>query len=321
MAIADGPAGMVSTTLLTTRAARRRPRRSARQRSEYWWGLAMIAPLGIGLGVFYLWPIAQTVYYSFTTWGAFGGSKWTGLANYRKLIHDPQVWGSLRNTFIYTALVLLTIPIAMVLAAMLNQRGIRLKGMFRTLYFLPTVTMPAAIALVWVYMYNGDSGIINQGLKVFGITGPSWLGNPHTALMAIAVVGIWCQLGYAIVLYMAGLQAIPESLYEAAMIDGASSYRKFISVTVPMLSPTTLFVSVISVIGSMQMFDLVYLMIPATSPAAGATNSIVKLFYQTAFQNFDGGYAAAIVLVLLVIIGLLTALQFGLQRRWVHYND
>jgi multiple sugar transport system permease protein len=280
----------------------------------------MIAPLGFGLGVFYLWPIVQTIYYSFTTWGAFGGSKWTGLANYRKLIHDTQVWGSLRNTVIYTVLVLVTIPIAMCVAAIMNQRGIKFKGTFRTLYFLPTVTMPTAIALVWVYMYNGDSGLINQGLKAFGITGPSWLGNPHTALVAIAVVGIWCQLGYAVLLYMAGLQAIPETLYEAASIDGASSYRKFVSVTVPMLSPTTLFISVISVIGSMQLFDLVYLMIPAVSPAAGATNSIVKLFYQTAFQNANGGYAAAIVLVLLVIIGLLTALQFVLQRRWVHYD-
>src|SRR5215469_6577390 len=319
MAIADGP-GIVSTTPLITSPARRRPRASARQRRERWWALVMIAPLGIGLGVFYLWPIVQTIYYSFTTWGAFGGSTWTGLANYRKLIHDPQVWGSLRNTVIYTALVLLTIPIAMCLAAIMNQRGIRLKGMFRTLYFLPTVTMPAAIALVWVYMYNGDSGLINQGLKVFGITGPSWLGNPHTALVAIAIVGIWCQLGYAVLLYMAGLQAIPETLYEAASIDGASSYRKFVSVTVPMLSPTTLFVSVISVIGSMQLFDLVFLMIPPMSPAAGATNTIVKLFYQTSFQNSDAGYGAAIVLVLLVIIGLLTALQFVLQRRWVNYD-
>jgi len=320
MAIADGPDGIVSTTPLITRTSRRRPRHSSRQRREAWWGLAMIAPLGFGLGVFYLWPIVQTIYYSFTTWGAFGGSKWTGLANYRKLMHDTQVWGSLRNTVIYTVLVLLTIPIAMCVAAIMNQRGIKFKGTFRTLYFLPTVTMPTAIALVWVYMYNGDSGLINQGLKVFGITGPSWLGNPHTALVAIAVVGIWCQLGYAVLLYMAGLQAIPETLYEAASIDGASSYRKFISVTVPMLSPTTLFVSVISVIGSMQLFDLVFLMIPAVSPAAGATNSIVKLFYQTAFQNANGGYAAAIVLVLLVIIGLLTALQFVLQRRWVHYD-
>jgi multiple sugar transport system permease protein len=320
MVITGGPRDTVAISSATSRAARRQPRRNARQRRERWWALAMISPLAIGLGVFYLWPIAQTIYYSFTTWGAFGGSRWTGLANYRKLIHDPEVWNSLRNTVIYTALVLLTIPIAMCLAAMMNQRGIRFKGLFRTLYFLPTVTMPAAIALVWKYMYNGDSGLINQGLKVFGIHGPSWLGNPHTALLAVAIVGIWCQLGYAIVLFMAGLQAIPETLYEAAMIDGASSYRKFVSVTMPMLSPTTLFVSIISVISSLQLFDLVYLMIPPTSPGAGATDTIVKLFYETAFQNYDGGYAAAIVLVLLVFIGLVTGLQFALQRRWVHYD-
>jgi len=320
MATADGPGGIVSTTPLTIRPARRRTRASTRRRRERWWGLAMIAPLGIGLVVFYLWPIVQTLYYSFTTWGAFGGSTWTGLANYRKLFHDPQVWGSLRNTVIYTALVLLTIPIAMILAAIMNQRGIRLKGLFRTLYFLPTVTMPAAIAIVWQYMYNGDAGLINQSLKVIGIQGPSWLANPHTALIAVAIVGIWCQLGYAIVLYMAGLQAIPQTLYEAADIDGAGSYGKFVHVTVPMLSPTTLFVSIISVIGSMQLFDLVYLMIPATSPAASSTDTIVKLFYQTAFQDYQGGYAAAIVLVLLVFIGVLTAFQFGLQRRWVHYD-
>lgn len=279
----------------------------------------MVAPLGVGLGIFYLWPIAQTIHFSFTTWGPFGGSTWTGLANYRELIHDSEVWQAVRNTIVYTALVLLTIPLAAGLAAIMNQGGVRGKGLFRTVYFLPTVTMPAAIALVWQYLYNGDSGLINQSLRAIGIHGTSWLSNPATAIYALAAVGIWAQLGYGIVLFMAGLQAIPVELYEAAKIDGADGWRTFRHVTIPLLSPTTLFVSVISVINSLQLFDLVYLMVPNTSPASGATDSIVKLFYEKGFVESNGGYAAAIVLLLLVLIGLLTAAQFRLQRRWVHY--
>ncbi|MER7245600.1 sugar ABC transporter permease [Kribbella sp. NPDC000426] len=279
----------------------------------------MIAPLGFGVAVLYLWPILETFYFSFTAWGPFGGSTWIGLSNYTRLLHDPAVWVALRNTIAYMALTLLGIPAAMVFAALLNRRDLRGRGVLRTLYYLPVVTMPAAIGLLWQYLYNGDYGLINQGLDVVGISGPGWLTDPHTALIALALVGIWSQFGYNLVLFMAGIQGVPRDLYEAAALDGAGSLRQFLRVTVPMLSPTTFFVSVISAIGSLQMFDLVYLMIPPTSPAGSATRTVVSLFYETAFAKSNPGYGAAIAFLLLVLIGALTGLQFRLQRRWVHY--
>jgi multiple sugar transport system permease protein len=309
----------VDDPLIRRKAAR--PATSGRRRQrESWWALAMIAPLGLGLGIFYLWPVVQTVYFSFTEWGPFGDSVWTGLANYRKLFHDPEVLQALRNTGVYTVVILLTIPLAMGIATLINQRGLKGKGLFRVLYFLPVVTMPAAVGLVWQYLYNGDSGLINTALRSVGIHGTSWMTNEHTALYALAVVGIWSQLGYGIVLFMAGLQGIPADLYDAAKIDGAGWFATYRNVTVPLLSPTTLFISIIFVINSLQLFDLVYLMVPKTSPAARSTNTIVTLFYQKSFVEGNGGYGAAIVLLLLVVIGLVTGVQFLLQRRWVHYD-
>jgi len=203
----------------------------------------MIAPMGAGVAVLYLWPILQTFYFSFTVWGPFGGSTWTGLTNYSRLLHDPAVWTALRNTIGYTFLTLLGIPPAMVFAALLNRRDLRGRGLFRTLYYLPVVTMPAAIGLLWQYLYNGDYGLINQGLALLGISGPSWLTDPRTALIALALVGIWSQFGYNLVLFMAGIQNVPRELYEAAALDGAGSVRELMHVEVPMLSPTTYFVS------------------------------------------------------------------------------
>jgi multiple sugar transport system permease protein len=234
-------------------------------------------------------------------------------------LHDATVWAALRNTVLYTLLTLLGIPPAIVLATLLNRRDVRGRGLFRTLYYLPVVTMPAAVGLLWQYLYNGDYGLINQALARLGFTGPGWLTDPNVALIALAVVGIWSQFGYNLVLFMAGIQSVPRNLYEAAALDGAGSVRQFVRITVPMLSPTTFFVSVISAIGSLQMFDLVYLMIPQSSPTHGATRTVVSLFYETAFVKNNPGYGAAIAFMLLIVIGALTGLQFRLQKRWVHY--
>ncbi|MGW5192711.1 carbohydrate ABC transporter permease [Kribbella sp. NPDC004138] len=293
--------------------------RSLRRRREGWWGLAMVAPMGLGLAVFYLWPVLQTFYFSFTEWGPFGGSTWIGLSNYSRLLHDDAVWLALRNTAVYTLLSLVGIPLAMIFAALLNRRGLRGRGVFRTLYYIPVVTMPAAVGLLWQFLYNGDYGLINQSLAVVGIDGPGWLTDPRVALVALAVVGIWSQFGYTMVIFMAGLQNIPRELAEAAALDGAGSIQHFVRITAPLLSPTTFFVSVISIVGSLQMFDMVYLMVPPSSPAADATRTVVSLFYETAFVKNTPGYGAAIAFVLLAVIATLTALQFRLQRRWVHY--
>ncbi|MDP9844271.1 carbohydrate ABC transporter permease [Streptosporangium lutulentum] len=292
--------------------------------AEALWGYAFIAPTGIGLAVFHLWPVLQTAYFSLTEWGYFGGHTWTGLDNYARLLADPEVGRALVNTLGYTALGLAGIPLAIVFAALLNQRGLRGAGVYRTLFFLPVVTMPVAVAMAWRWLYNGDYGLINHGLSLVGVDGPHWVADPATALYALAAVGIWSGLGYNLIIFLAGMQAIPREYYEAAEIDGAGRITQFFRVTLPLLSPTAFFVSIISVIGSLQLFDLVYVM-AGSGPAARANpafprlQTVVQLFYDRAFVTNDRGYAAAIVVMLLLLITAMTAVQFRLQRRWVHY--
>lgn len=269
---------------------------------------------------FYIWPTVRTFILSFTKSGPFGGSEFIGLANYAQLFQDPQLIGALRNTAIYTVIVLIGIPIAVAIAALLNTEGLRGRGIYRTLFFVPVVTMPAAIALVWRMIYNGDYGVFNAGLDAVGIQGRSWLSDPKTSLISIAVVGIWAGLGTSIVIFLAGLQSIPDTVNEAADLDGAGPVRKFFSITVPLLSPSIFFVSVISVIGALQVFDLVYMMLGRNNPAMPNTRTIVYLFYEAGFLDNERGYAAAIAFLLLLIILALTVIQFRLQKKWVHYE-
>jgi multiple sugar transport system permease protein len=279
-----------------------------------------VGPTALGLAVFYLWPTVRTLYLSFTEAGMFGGYTWIGTDNYVALFSNPELLTALRNTFVYTLIVLVGIPIAVVIATLLNTQGLRGRSVYRVLYFLPVVTMPAAIALVWRMLYNGDYGVLNQALGVVGIPGRSWLTDPSTALVAVAVVAIWAGLGTSIVIFLAGLQGIPSSVMEAADLDGAGPVRKFRSVTVPLLSPSIFFVSVVGIIGALQVFDLVYMMVGRTNPAMPNTKTVVYLFYEAGFLDNQRGSAAAIAFVLLVIILGLTALQFRLQKRWVHYE-
>ena len=301
------------------RAARRPSGRSPARRDENRWGYAFVAPLAVGLAIFYLWPVVRTLQLSFTTSGPFGGSEWTGLENYGRLLEDPQLLDSLRNTLVYSAIVLLAIPLSVVVAALLNQRGLRGRSAYRLVYFLPVVTMPAAVALVWGFMYNGDFGILNYFLGLVGLDGRSWLTDPSTVMPAIAGVGIWLALGNNIVIFLAGLQGIPRELYDTAALDGAGPVRSFRSITLPLLTPSIFFVTVISLITSLQVFDLILLMVDRANPALPSARSLVYLFYEAGFLDHEPGYAAAIAFVLLVLILGLTEAQFRLQRRWVHY--
>jgi multiple sugar transport system permease protein len=294
-------------------------------RADAFWGYAMIAPGLIGMLIFYIWPMLQTFYFSFTEWGPFGDAVWTGLANYRALFNGPEFLMALRNTLVYTVLsVSITEAIALVLAVLLNQK---LRGMsvYRTLYFIPVVTMPVAIGLVWRWLYNSDYGIINYLLSLVGIQGANWLSDPDLALYAIVVADVWSGLGYALVLFLAGLQTIPAEYYDAASVDGAGPLVKFFRITLPLLSPTVFFVTVISLINSLQVFDLIFVMISngrsaSTSPVIDQTQSLVYLFYKNTFVINEQGEGAAVVLTLFIIIVLITLVQFRLQRRWVHYE-
>ncbi len=308
------PARMPEVTPSGIRRRRRSPG------SSPWWALVFVGPMAAGLIVFYLWPTVRTFLMSFTKSGPFGGSEWVGIENYERLLQDPELIGSLRNTAVYTVIALIGIPLAVAIAALLNTTGLKGRSAYRTLYFIPVVTMPAAVALVWRMIYNGDYGVLNTTLSAFGIEGKSWLTDPNTALIAIAVVGIWAGLGTNIVIFLAGLQGIPDTIMEAADLDGAGPIRKFFSITIPLLSPSIFFVSVISVIGALQVFDLIFMMLGRNNPAMPDTRTIVYLFYEAGFINNERGYAAAIAFLLLLIILVLTVVQFRLQKKWVHYE-
>ncbi len=287
-------------------------------RDDTLWGYLLIAPTFLGLLIFYIWPFLATIYISFTKSGPFGGSTWQGLANYRDLGADSQALVALRNTALYTVMtVAISIGLAILIAVLLNQR-IRAVSIYRTLYFLPVVTMPAAIAMIWSWLLNGDYGLVNY---ILGGIHVHWVSDPRTSLLAVAAVGIWMSIGYNMIIFLAGLQGIPEPLYEAASIDGAGSLAKFWHVTLPMLTPTTFFVTVISLINGLQVFDLVFMMTgtPAGNPGLESTQSVVFVFFQKAFVENNKGYAAAMVVVLFVIIMVVTGIQFRLQKRWVHY--
>jgi multiple sugar transport system permease protein len=281
------------------------------------WPWLFIAPLMLGVSVFYLWPILQTAWISLTETGPFGGSTFTGVQNYIALVADPQLYLSLGNTLLYTAIVLLGIPIAVYLASLLNLPGLRFASLYRVLFFLPYVAMPTAVAMVWRVIFNGDFGLVNYVLGFAGIDGPYWISTPGFSMVAVAIVGLWSSLGFSLIVLAAGLKNIPPELYEAAELDGATRWGQFRSITVPLLTPSIFFVTIVTVISSFQLFDLLYAILGSSNPVLPRSMSLVYFFYREGFVNNDKGAAAAIAIVILVIIGLVTALQFRLQKKWV----
>lgn len=268
--------------------------------------------------VFYLWPIVQTFYFSFTEWGVFGGSTWTGLQNYTRLITDPDLYRSIGNTLIYTVIVLLGVPVAIYIASLLNTPRLRFASFYRVLFFLPYIAMPTAVAMVWRMIFNGDFGILNYVLARVGIDGPYWTSTPGFAIVAVAIVGLWSSLGFAIIVLGAGLKTIPPELFEAAELDGASPWRRFTSITVPLLTPSIFFVVIVTVIACFQVFDLLYAILGSTNVALPKSMTLVYFFYQEGFVNNQKGYASAIAMAIFLVIGLATLAQFRLQKRWVN---
>ena len=290
---------------------------TGRARSEFIWGWLFILPTVIGLVVLNIIPIFQTVYQSFFKTGDFGkGNIFVGTANYVKVFGDSEVWQSLINTFKYAIVeVPFSIAIALVLAVFLNRK-MKGRSLYRTIIFLPMVAAPAAVAMVWRWLFNSDFGLINNLFHV----NVKWISNAKIAVFSVAVIGIWSIIGYNMVLFISGLQEIPHDYYEAAEIDGATGIRCFFNITLPLLSPTIFFVVVTRVIGALQVFDLMYMVMDKSNPALEKTQSLVYLFYKYAFINKNMGYGATIVVLLLVITMIITVFQMIAQKKWVFYN-
>jgi len=295
------------------------PRRRGRGASEAVIAYLFLLPNILGFLAFTAIPVFAALAMSFFDWDLLLGHTFTGVENFRELLTNDETFRhSVRNTAYYVAL---SVPLSVALGlgiALLTNQALRGITIFRAIFLLPYVTITVALSLVWKWLYLPKIGLINQALGWFGITGPSWLTSTTWAMPAIIIMGVWKSFGYNMVLFLAGLQSIPQHLHEAAMLDGASVWQRFRYVTLPMLAPTTFFVVVISVIGSFQVFDQALVM---TNGGPGiATTTLVLYIFNVGFQSFHMGYAAAIAWVLFAIIFVFTLIQFRAQRRWVTYD-
>lgn len=264
-------------------------------------------------------PVISAFLISFTHWDLFNPARWAFLDNYLTLLGDPIFRQVLGNTGYY---VLLAVPLQMLLGllcALGLNRGVPGQAFFRVVYFLPVVTSTVAAGLVWAWLFNSNFGLINMGLSLLGVSDlPKWLVSSRWAMPAVVTVSVWQSLGYSMVLFLAGLQNIRPEIYEAAALDGATGRQRLFYITLPLLSPMTFFVLVISIIGSFQVFELVFVMTKAGP--ANATNTLVFYIYQNGFMFYQMGYASAAAMVLFLIVLVATLVQYRLQDRWVHYD-
>ena len=285
-------------------------------RREENWGWIMVAPTVIGLIVLNLWPFVQTLYTSFCEHLGFGNYKFVGLANFASIFQRPEFWKATWNTIYFC---ILTVPIGLflsLLVAMLLNAKIKFKGGFRTIFFLPMVCAPAAVTMVWRWIFNGEYGILNQALG----THVGWITDPNVVMISCAVVAIWSNIGYDAVLLLAGLQNIPKTLYEANSIDGAGKIRQFFTITLPMVSPTLFVVMIMRLMSAVKVYDLIYMMVEDTNPAVTSVQSLMYLFYRESFIAGSRGTGSAIVIWTVLLIGLITVIQFYGQKKWVNYD-
>ena len=259
-------------------------------------------------------PLVYSATLSLHRFQLFGKSPFVGFANYVAILHDKLFWVSIRNTFYF---MLLAIPartvIALCLAAILVST-VRGASVFKTVFFIPVVVSTIAVAYIWQWVYAPDAGLLSFTLNAVGLRSPDWLGNPGWAMPAIALMRVWKDTGFVMVVYIAGLQGISRTFYEAATIDGATSIQKFLRITVPLLSPQTFFVIVMAIIGTFQIFSEIYVM--TNGGPLNATTTVVWYLYQNAFVDLRMGLASAVAWIMFAIILFFTVIQFVLRRRW-----
>ncbi len=278
-----------------------------------------LSPALAMIGIFFVIPVLAAFTLSFTDFDIYSLGNWkyirfVGFQNYVRIVETPLFWTALKNTF-YFVLVggPLSVAVSLGTALMLNSKLAKYKSLYRMVYFLPVVSSLIAVAIIWRYLYHPAHGLLNYFLSYFGISPVEWLGDHNLAMPAIIIMAVWKNFGYNMLIFIAGLQNIPEDLYEAAHLDGASWLQQFIEITLPMLKPTTVFIVMITIIGYFQLFAEPYVM--TQGGPLNSTTSIVLLMYEQGFRWWSMGYAAAIAFVLFIIILFFTLLQMLLQRR------
>lgn len=295
----------------------RRLRLSPDQRQAAY-GLAFVSPWVVGFLVFTLLPMLASLWFSFTYYPLLLPPAFIGLENYAKAFTEDLFWKSLGNTVYY---VVIGVPIGIVCSlgfALLLNENIRARGLFRAMFFLPSITPVVATSLIWAWVLHPDFGLLNELLRQVGIEGPRWFGDMHWSKPAMILIDLWLSTGGAtMIIFLAGLQGVPQEFYEVAEIDGAGRWRKFLRITLPMLSPTALLILITSLIGAFKVFTTAYI-ITSGGPNYSTYFYVLHLF-RNAFQYMNMGYASALAWVLTVILLALTVIQLRLSRRWVYY--
>ena len=306
------------TTLQSSQLAQKPSSAQRNRRKQNLIAYSFILPNLIGFAIFTLIPMALSMLLAFMNWDGANKISWAGLDNFVELFRDTTFRIALGNTLYY---VIFTVPITMAVAlglALLLNMPIRGRNFFRTTFFFPYVASLVAVAVVWNMIFNPAAGPVNQLLMSLGVQNPPrWTASVDWAMPTVILASVWKGMGYYMLIYLAGLQGIPNTLYEAASVDGASAWQKFRYITLPMLTPATFFVSIMCTIAAFKVFDLILVM---TEGGPGrATNVLVIQIYNTAFREFRFGYSSAIAMVLFAIVLIVTVIQFRGEKRWVNY--
>jgi len=281
-------------------------------------GWIFISPALVTQVLFIYFPLGWSFFVSFFRWNLIRPMRYIGFDNYTSMFTSSDFWHSLSVTFVYVAVTVpVSIFIGLLLALLVNLPWLKGKGAFRTFFYVPVITSMAAAAVIWAWIFESNVGLLNYFLSWFGIKSINWLSDPNYALVAMMIIGIWKRIGYNMVLFLAGLQVIPRTYYEAADIDGATPFKKFLSITWPLLSPTTLFVTVMQFIASFRVFVSVSVM--TRGGPAQSTQVITFYLYENAFAYLKFGYAAAISVFMFVLMMIFTLIQFRFSKKRVHY--
>ncbi len=280
-------------------------------------GVLFASPWIVGFCGFMLYPVVASMYFSFCDYSVLRKPIWIGTDNYSELLSDELFWVALKNTFLYAVMALpLSALAALGLALLLNTK-IRGLTVYRTIFFLPSLVPLVSLAVLWLWMFNGQTGLVNVALGSIGISGPNWLGDPTWSKPALVLMAMW-GVGHAMVIYLAGLQSVPVSLFEAAQLDGAGAWKKTRHITLPMISPVIMFNVIMGMIGTLQVFTVPYVMFPNGAPAR-STYFYTMYLYDNAFRFLRMGYASAMGWLMFLIIFALTLISLKLMERRVHY--
>ncbi|WP_255472420.1 carbohydrate ABC transporter permease [Quadrisphaera setariae] len=317
MSAVDSPA----SPLLPVRTARPpQVRPSGRKRREALAAYAFLLPWFVGLLGLTIGPMLYSLYLSFTRYNLLSPPQWRGLANYRAMLTDPRLASSVEVTLLYVLLAVPGILVVSLAVAMVLAKGMRFLPLYRAAFYLPSlIGASVAVSFLWRQLFAGD-GVFNALLAVFGIDGRTWIGDPDTAMLTLVVLSVW-TFGSPMIIFLAGIRQVPRDLYEAAEVDGAGPVRRFVSVTLPLLSPLIFFNVLLTTVNAFQAFTPAYVISGGTGGPADSTLFYTLYLYQRGFAELDMGYASAMAWVLLVVLGIFTAVMFATSRFWVHYGD